>query len=650
LEEFIKKIKKAFKKELKAFKKKNNKDKIFTLVFALIILDMSIFTTRVMVDGLSKKESGFETFVKNAKEIDYYDLNTSITPKLIASEKVFFKTNDDKSVEIYFKENNETKKVNNIPALSVAMNIERKLMDNNATYQWVSNKQNIITPIILTFISDHFILILLFGYIAFTLKEMGHFGNNDKFEIYKPSDIRGSMKKIIGYEDIKEEIKHFQDLIKKKNKYKLYGITETSNILFSGAPGTGKTKIATYMAKELNMPIIIATGNLETGYVAGGAKVIKSLFKTAEKTALASKNRSCIIFIDEGQTLLSKRGQHKEKWADDTNNELLAHLDGVRTKKDINIIVIIASNFNENNFEIDEAMARRFKKKIDFRLPNLEERDGMLKFFLKKVTKKEKNIDTNKLAKSMSGLSGAIIETIIQEAGQIAIQNNEKVNEKNIMKAFETILIGKSDRKTTADREKARKIISIHEMGHFMVDFAIKYKENKNDLKKTKNSMNLIKISSESISRANALGFVLSETDDNLLMSVNEYENQVMGLYGGVAAEEVVLGKKNITTGAKNDIEKVTKILNHLINETASYSDNKINHSMLFEDSKENIKTIEKKSIDLYRETRTIIEENKDLIEYLSKILIDRWVLSKDEVFEEIKKYQNKKWIMLQVK
>jgi cell division protease FtsH len=304
--------------------------------------------------------------------------------------------------------------------------------------------------------------------------------------------------------------------------------------------------------------------------------------------------------------------------------------------------VIIASNFNENNFEMDEAMARRFKKKIDFRLPNVEERAGMLEFFLKKVKKKDNDIDTLKLAKSMSGLSGAIIETIIQEAGQIAIREKENVNQKNIMKAFETILIGKSDRKTTKNKEKERKIISIHEMGHFIVDFAIKYKENNNDLKATKEKMNLIKISSESISRANALGFVLSETNDNLLMSISEIEKEIKSLFGGVASEEIVFGKNNITTGAKNDIEKVTRLLNHLINETSSYSYSKISYSV-FKEEKVNLEKVEEKSAELYKETLEIIRNNKDMIEYLSEILIDRWVLSKDEIFEEIEKYQRNK-------
>ena len=644
MEEFIKKIKKALKKEKKAFNKKSLRDKIFSVVMIILILDWTVFALRLTSENIGKdKNSGFEQFIKNAKEVSYFDLNTSITPKLIASEKVFFKVNDEKGVEIYFKENNESKIVKNIPALSIAMNIEKELIDNKTNYQWIANKEIEIKPIVVNFVSEHFFILLLIGYIAFTLKEMGHFGSNDKFEIYKPSDIRGSMKSIIGYDDIKEEIKHFQDLIKKKEKYKLYGITETSNILFAGPPGTGKTKIASYMAKELDMPILLATGNLETGYVNGGAKVIKSLFKTAEKTALASKNRSCIIFIDEGQTLLSKRGQHKEKWADDTNNELLAHLDGIRTKKDINIIVIIASNFNDNNFEMDEAMARRFKKKIDFRLPNLDERSAMLKHFLKRVKKKEKNIDTEKLAKSMSGLAGAIIETIVQEAGQVAIQNNEKINEANIMKAFETILIGKSDRKTTLNKEKERKIISIHEMGHFIVNFAIEYKKNKKSLEKTKKAMTVIKISSESISRVNALGYVLSESDDKLQRDVSSFEDEIKSLYGGVAAEEVIFGKRKITTGAYNDIEQVTKILNHLINDTSSYSNKKINYNLLKIDREKNLKEIENKSQELYLESLKIVEENKELIEHLSEILIDRWVLSKDEIFKEIKKYKNKK-------
>ena len=203
-------------------------------------------------------------------------------------------------------------------------------------------------------------------------------------------------------------------------------------------------------------------------------------------------------------------------------------------------------------------------------------------------------------------------------------------------------MIGKSNRKTTKNKEKERHIISIHEIGHFMADFNQTMAENNFDLAKTQKAMNVIKISSENISRVNALGYVLHESKEILLNSVAELEKEIKILYGGVASEELIFGKQNITTGASNDIEKITHILNHLFVETSSYSDAKLKLDSL--DSLKEVahKNMENKARELYLETFKLLEKDKELIEHLADVLIDRWVLSKEEIFEEIEAYSKK--------
>jgi len=159
-------------------------------------------------------------------------------------------------------------------------------------------------------------------------------------------------------------------------------------------------------------------------------------------------------------------------------------------------------------------------------------------------------------------------------------------------------------------------------------------------MQKTQEAMKLIKISSESISRANALGYVLSESDDLLLHSIAELEKEVRILYGGVASEELIFGKTNITTGAANDIEKITQILHHLFIETSAYSNAKLKLDNIDLLKKEAYKQMEAKSAALYEETLALLKEDKGLIEYLAAQLIERWVLSKEEIFEEIRKYR----------
>jgi cell division protease FtsH len=204
------------------------------------------------------------------------------------------------------------------------------------------------------------------------------------------------------------------------------------------------------------------------------------------------------------------------------------------------------------------------------------------------------------------------------------------------MKAFEIVMIGKSNRKTTQNREKDRKVIAIHEIGHFMADFNQTLRENGGDLEKTKEKMKIIKISSENISRVNALGYVLNESEEILLSSITELEKEIRILYGGVASEELIFGKKNITTGSANDIEKITKILRHLYIETSSYNNSKLKLDELEPLKERAYKQMEEKSRELYIQTINLLRKDRELIEYLATQLIYRWVLSKDEIFQEI--------------
>jgi len=162
------------------------------------------------------------------------------------------------------------------------------------------------------------------------------------------------------------------------------------------------------------------------------------------------------------------------------------------------------------------------------------------------------------------------------------------------------------------------------------------------DMAKTEEQMKVIKISSESISRANALGYVLSESDDILLHSIYALEKEVRILYGGVASEELIFGKENITTGSANDIQKITAILNHLFIETSAYSSAKLRLNDIDMLKKVAYKEMESKATALYNETLEILKEEQELIEHLANILIERWVLSKEEIFEEIVKYREK--------
>ncbi len=642
IKERIEKIKKSERyKKIETYlqsqpKKIPLKQQILMVILFVLSLDMAMY----LASSLKGEETELQRISKDMKELKYSDMNNSAVDEILKAEKVYFVVDNELNVKVILKEDNSSQEIRDIPIYSITRNIEQELIKSNINYQWVKQEDMIPGFVILSFLTTHMFEILFIVLILYMLQSSGMLINSNKFSVYKPKEIKGSMEDIIGYEDVKEEIKHLVDMLKNVDLYSKYGIEDFFNIMFSGTQGTGKTTMAVQIAKELEVPILVTTGNIETGFVGGGAKVIKSIYSKANQLASDNKFNTCIVFIDEAQNLLMKRGQSREKWADDTPNELLTHLEGVKTIHDVRIITIVASNFDESNMQLDEAMAARFKKKIHFRLPNEEEREALLKHFLGKVENREEHINIERLAKAFSNSSPRTLQTIIQEASLLAIAKEEHVNDEHLMKAFEVVMIGKSNRKTTKNREKERHIIAIHEIGHFMADFKQSMEENAFDLEKTKEKMKVIKISSENISRVNALGYVLNESEDILLSSIAELEKEVKILYGGVASEELIFGKQNITTGASNDIEKITRILNHLFIETSAYSQSKLKLDNIDPLKDVAYKEMEAKAKELYQETLLLLEKEKALIEHLAAILIDRWVVSKEEIFEEIRGYR----------
>ncbi|RYF40638.1 MAG: ATP-binding protein, partial [Comamonadaceae bacterium] len=207
----------------------------------------------------------------------------------------------------------------------------------------------------------------LLGFLAFQLK-----GQFKSLKFIEPSQVHGSLEDLVGMDDIKAEVAQLKDQYQRRAEYAEYGINKPFNVMFSGPAGTGKTKLASYLAKELNLPILFhSAANLETGFVAGGSNTLSRI------AAMAKRRKRCIVFLDEAQDLFMKRGGHR-KFDDDTQNSLLAILDGVRTRSEAEVIWIVASNFNSEQLQMDEAMLRRFQMKVDFRMPNREERLGII--------------------------------------------------------------------------------------------------------------------------------------------------------------------------------------------------------------------------------------------------------------------------------
>ncbi|HZX26978.1 MAG TPA: AAA family ATPase [Telluria sp.] len=482
------------------------------------------------------------------------------------------------------------------------------------------------------FLKRHVLDILVIGFVLYALK-FGIPGTGPAATFISPDKLKGSLDDLIGMDDIKTEVLHLEDMIRNRSLYKQHNIDKPFNVMLTGPAGTGKTKLAGYLAKRLNVPLIQASGSaLESGYVGGGSKALNSLYRKA-----CAKGQ-CIIFLDEAQALFMPRGRGERKWEDDTANTLLGLLDGVKSDQGTGVIWVVASNFDDASSEMDEAMLRRFSVKINFRLPNKAERKELLRSFL---ARKQDGIvdwdrlDLDQVAEITTNLSPALIETVVERASLISIQDKLVIDTDVMFRAFERATIGLTDRATTAEKDKQRERIALHELGHFFMQID-PYLRSGMELAQVKEKSHLLKISTEAVSKIGALGYVLQSGDDTSLRTLEEMERDVVQLYGGVAAEELFYGARGISVGSQNDIEKATKMLNLMVNRLSMYSRSKIDYTQLQSDSngEHTLRQVEEKSDELYSHTLAAMRDYRAVIDSLKDTLLERYVLSKDAVFE----------------
>ncbi len=478
----------------------------------------------------------------------------------------------------------------------------------------------------------------LLGFLYFQFK-----GQFKSLKFVEPTRVSGSIDDLVGMDDIKAEVAQIKDQYQRRAAYAEYGIIKPFNVMFSGPAGTGKTKLASYLAKELKLPILFhSAANLETGFVAGGSNTLSSIM------AMAKRRRRCIVFLDEAQDLFMKRGGRR-KFDDDTANTLLSVLDGVRSRDEAEIIWIVASNFNSETMQMDEAMLRRFQMKVDFRMPNREERLAIIGHYLaRRADKVLPGLDLRHLVAVTEGRSPADLETIVNQAGISAVQAGEMIGADTLMQAAERVLVGNVNSNTTEERERDRRIIAVHEWGHFLVDFEHERKLANGDWEQILADMKTIKISLKANARTNALGFVFHKQGANLLKTKGDIEHDVRVLLGGMANEELFFGEQGTTNGAHNDITRVTELLHHAVGEMGMYRKTRLNFGALAGDrqgggrevDEETRSIMEAQSERLYGETKAVLEKFKPLTEHLVAKILEAGEMNLYQAMFEIRRFE----------
>ncbi|WP_408602284.1 AAA family ATPase [Pseudomonas sp. PLMAX] len=467
---------------------------------------------------------------------------------------------------------------------------------------------------------------------------------SNKMEKTDPKDIKDDLDDLVGMKDIVQEVLQLEEMLRNKKLFAEFGIDKPQNLMFTGPAGCGKTMLARCLAKRLNLNLYYGSGaGLESGYVGGGPKTLKRLYKKALR-----HKEGAIIFLDEAEDLLKARNSpDRRRHENDTSNTFLSLLDGVA--KDTKVIWIVASNFSEQTASMDPAMMRRFPHKINFRLPNQAERLELLKRLIEKraPSKVDIDINLNHLATISAGMSPATLDTLISRASLIAIQEKSLISQDRLVRAFERVAVGLTDRATTEGMEEDRRIISVHEAGHFIMRLHNTLLKIKGDLTKLPERLDTIKISTEAVSQHNALGFVLSKNKDKPLSSRDEYEDTLTELYGGVANEEVTFGEASVTAGARDDIAKATSLLDTMYNEVGYYSNAKLNLKVLGKAGTDvgqaRLEEIKDSSVTLYLHCKNVLTGYVDLTQIIADSLMDNYVLTHSELITIIGKYFDEK-------
>ena len=372
-----------------------------------------------------------------------------------------------------------------------------------------------------------------------------NFGKS-KAKMVIPDSKRVTFDDVAGADEEKAELEEIVDFLKQPARYVEMGARIPKGVLLVGPPGTGKTLLAKAIAGEAGVPFFSISGSdFVEMFVGVGASRVRDLFEQAKK------NSPSLIFIDEIDAVGRQRGAglgggHDER--EQTLNQLLVEMDGFGANE--GIIMIAATNRPDI---LDPALLRpgRFDRQIMVGRPDRKGREAVLE-----VHTKKKPLDTNVslevLAKRTPGFSGADLENLANEAALLAVRKNKK---KIGMDEFEeaiTRVIAGPEKKSRTISEHDRKLTAYHEAGHAVV------------MKCLKNSDPVHEISI--IPRGMAGGYTMHlPTEDRAYTSKEKLLDEMVGLLGGRVAEKLILG--DISTGAKNDIDRASSIARAMVME-----------------------------------------------------------------------------------
>lgn len=409
------------------------------------------------------------------------------------------------------------------------------------------------TSLLMQIFISWFPMLLLVGVWVFFMRQMqGGGGKNpmsfgkSKAKMLNEDQVKVTFKDVAGVEEAKEEVAELVEFLSEPAKFQKLGGKIPRGILLVGAPGTGKTLLAKAIAGEAKVPFFTISGSdFVEMFVGVGASRVRDMFEQAKKHA------PCIIFIDEIDAVGRHRGAGVGGGNDEreqTLNQLLVEMDGFEGND--GVIVIAATNRPD---VLDPALLRpgRFDRQVVVPLPDIRGREQILNVHLGKVPAAA-DVKAGVIARGTPGFSGADLANLVNEAALFAARGDKRLVEMEDMeKAKDKIMMG-AERKSMVMSEKEKRNTAYHEAGHAIVGRIVPDHDP------------VYKVSI--IPRGRALGITMFlPEEDKYSNSKRQLESQISTLYGGRIAEEMILGKEGVTTGASNDIQRATEIAHNMV-------------------------------------------------------------------------------------
>lgn len=393
-------------------------------------------------------------------------------------------------------------------------------------------------------------LLLLGGlgfFLYFLIEKKGFPGSSTNFSGYI-QQVNFTFDDIGGQTSAKQELKEALDFVIHAKQIAEMGIRPLKGILLTGPPGTGKTLMAKAAAAYTHSLFLATSGSEFIEVYAGvGAQRVRQLFKTAKERALREKKRGAIIFIDEIDVLGNRRGSnvgHLEY--DQTLNQLLVEMDGLRSDDEVKILVIGATNRDDM---LDPALLRpgRFDRVVRVDLPDKTGRYQILKLHCRNKPLAD-DVDLEKIAQETFGFSGAQLESVTNEAAILALREKSSyINQRHFKEAVDKVMMGeKIDRKP--GREELYRI-AVHETGHAIVSEVLR-----------PGSVSHITVTT----RGRALGYMRQIPEDDIYLYTKEHlEKQIQVFLAGAGAENILL--RSQSTGSSSDFQQAVQLARQIV-------------------------------------------------------------------------------------